>query len=308
MRPSVDQILAFSGSNRPLNVSRCEGPRVGGRDSSRIESHRHSESVGMQSLRAVRFHAHGSDRHGARGREVAEHMIKLTALVVEDEQASRERLKRLLGKHPTRVEVIGEADNGIVAVDLALQLKPDVLFLDVSLPGFDGFDVLHQVPSETRVIFTTAHEEHAHRAFRANALDYLLKPIDPTQLDEALSRVEQVLAARQNGDIVRLLCRDRDKTYVVDAAEVLFLRAEGGYTHVQTRGKYYLTNEPLSVFEKQLATTFVRVHRNTLVNVSHVSALRHNEGEMTAILSSEHEVPVSRRHSQEFRRRLAYDQ
>jgi DNA-binding LytR/AlgR family response regulator len=235
-------------------------------------------------------------------------MTRITALVVEDEQASRDRLKRLLGKHPTRVEVLGEADNGVRAVELALELKPDVLFLDVNLPGFDGFDVLHQVPSQTRVIFTTAHEEHALRAFRANAVDYLLKPIDPQQLDEALTRVEQVVSARASADIVRLLCRDRDKTYVVDVADILFLQAESGYTHVQTRDKYYLTSEPLAVFEKQLASSFARVHRNTLVNLAHVSALRHTDGEMVAILTADHQVPVSRRHSQEFRRRLAYDE
>jgi DNA-binding LytR/AlgR family response regulator len=235
-------------------------------------------------------------------------MAKLTALVVEDEQPSRDRLRRLLGKHPTRIEVIGEAESGVQAVELALELKPDVLFLDVNLPGFDGFDVLHQVPSQSCVIFTTAHEEHARRAFRANALDYLLKPIDPQQLEEALGRVEQAVAARASGDMVRLLCRDRDKTFVVEARDVLFLQAEGGYTHVQTQQKYYLTNESLAVFEKQLSSSFVRVHRNTLVNLKHVTALRHNDGEMMAILAGEHEVPVSRRHSQEFRRRLAYDQ
>ncbi len=231
---------------------------------------------------------------------------KLTAIIVEDEQTSRERLKRLLGRFHDRVEVVGEADQGNLAVELTNQLKPDVLFLDVSLPGIDGFDVLHQVPSQTRVVFTTAHEQHAVRAFRANALDYLLKPIDPAQLEVALARVEDTLSKREGGDIVRLLCRDRDKTHVVDAADVLFLRAEGGYTHVQTRDSYYLISEPLTLFERQLASSFVRVHRNTLVNVKHVAELRHSEGEMVAVLSSDHEVPVSRRHSQEFRRRLAY--
>jgi DNA-binding LytR/AlgR family response regulator len=232
--------------------------------------------------------------------------FKLTAIVVEDEQTSRDRLKRLLAKHQDRIEVIGEADHGDRAVELTNEKRPDVLFLDVSLPGIDGFDLLHQIPGDTQVIFTTGHEEHAVRAFRTSALDYLLKPIDPSQLEVALTRVEQALAHRERRDIARLLCRDREKTHVVDVDDILFLRAEGGYTHVQTRDKYYLLNEPLALLEKQLGAKFARAHRSALVNVQHVAELRHVDGELTAVLSSEHEVPVSRRHSQEFRRRLTY--
>jgi DNA-binding LytR/AlgR family response regulator len=229
---------------------------------------------------------------------------KLKVMIVEDEHASRERLKRLLGRHDEQFAIVGEAEQGTEAVELANQLRPDVLLLDVSLPGIDGFDVLDQIPSNIRVIFTTSHEAHAVRAFRANALDYLLKPIDPLQLDVALARAAEALRGARETSVTRLLCRDRDKTHVVEAAHVLFMRAEAGYTHVQTRETYYLTNEPLSLFEVQLAGSFVRAHRNTLVNVNHVTALKHSDGEMIAVLSSNHEVPVSRRHSQEFRRRL----
>jgi two-component system LytT family response regulator len=231
---------------------------------------------------------------------------KLTAILVEDEVAPRERLRRLLAKHQERVEVVGEAEDGPRAIELTNQLSPDVLFLDVSLPGMDGFDVLHEVPTQTRVIFTTAHEEYAVRAFRTDALDYLLKPIDAQQLEVALSRVEEAVATRADGEIVRILCRDRDKTRVIEAADVLFLRAEDGYVHVQTASTYYLTSESLAVFERQLAASFARAHRSTLVNVRHVQELRHTDGELVAILTSGHEVQVSRRHSQEFRRRLAY--
>ncbi len=243
-----------------------------------------------------------SDRAARTEKAMAD--TKLTAILVEDEQASRERLKRLLARHD-HVELLAEAEQGEQAVELTNRLRPDVLFLDVSLPGVDGFEVVEQIPSQTRVIFTTAHEEYAVRAFRANAVDYLLKPIDPLHLESALARVTEALATR--GDIVRLLCRDRDRTHVVDVTDVLFLRAEDGYTHVQTRNSYHLTGEPLALFEKQLASSFVRVHRNTLVNVKHVLQLKHNDGELIAVLSSDHEVAVSRRHSQEFRRRLAYN-
>lgn len=229
--------------------------------------------------------------------------VKFSAVLVEDEQPSRERLRRLLGRHE-QVEIVGETDVGTEAIELTNRLRPDILFLDISLPGCDGFEVVSQIPSQTRVIFTTAREEHAVRAFRTNATDYLLKPIDPQQLEVAIARAAEALSNR--GDIVRLLCRDRDRTHVINTEDILFLRAEDGYTHVQTQNSYYLTGEPLALFEKQLASSFVRVHRNTLVNVKHVRQLKHNDAELTVVLASDHEIPVSRRHSQEFRRRLAY--
>ncbi|HWA72780.1 MAG TPA: LytTR family DNA-binding domain-containing protein [Polyangiaceae bacterium] len=232
---------------------------------------------------------------------------KFTVIVVEDELASRERLKGLLARHHALIELIGEAENGPEAVELCMKCKPDLLFLDVSLPGFDGFDVLNQIPPGTRAIFTTAHEQHAVKAFRSNAVDYLLKPIDPQQLAEALARVEVELDKQSNSNIVRLLCRDRDQTEIVEVSRVLFLEAEDGYTHVQTQDKVYLSNEPLATLEGQLIETFARIHRKTLVNLTHVSALRHRDGDLFAIIGGKYELPVSRRHQQEFRRRLAYD-
>jgi two-component system LytT family response regulator len=217
-------------------------------------------------------------------------------------------LIRLLGRHQDLIEVVGEADSGPSAVELAQQRRPDICFLDISLPGFDGFEVVDRLPSDVRVVFTTAHEEHAVQAFRANALDYLLKPIDPLQLAEALARLQDDIAAHESAEVVRLLCRDRDTTHVVEVRQILFLRAEGGYTHVQTHDAYYLTNESLTALEPRLGSAFVRVHRNTLVNLKHVSALRHGDGELIAALGPRHEVSVSRRYSQDFRRQLTYVQ
>ena len=112
----------------------------------------------------------------------------LRTLIVEDEPSSRDRLRRLLSKYPDDVVIVAEADSGPGAVEQMRLHQPDLVFLDVSLPGFDGFDVLAQVTPTVRIVFTTASQEHAVRAFGARAVHYLLKPVDPSQLQEAIQR------------------------------------------------------------------------------------------------------------------------
>lgn len=230
---------------------------------------------------------------------------KLTALIVEDEFAPRQALRRMLEqRHASTLTVIAEADNGPAALELCEEHKPDILFLDLHLPGIDGVELLHQVSSDTHVIITTAHDDLAVEAFRANAVDYLMKPIEPGRLKEAIARVSSSIGSEK---VVRLLCRDRDRTVIVHTADVQFLRAEGGYTHVQTSQGYQLMNESLTALERRLPNHFVRIHRNTVVNVHHISAIRH-EGEATALIGDEHELSISRRHYRDLRRRLTYEQ
>jgi DNA-binding LytR/AlgR family response regulator len=231
----------------------------------------------------------------------------LRVLVVEDEPSSRDRLRRLLGKHEDEVTIVGEADNGPRALEEIEASRPDLLFLDVSLPGFDGFDLLSRIDRSIKVIFTTASHEHALRAFGTGAIHYLLKPIDPTQLEEALARVhrsdgrqglERARGAR------RILCRDRDTTHVLRTDEVLFLKADQGYTLVRTADDEYLTADSLGTLEEQMGGAFVRIHRNALVNLEQVSSLKHLDGDTIVVLRNGMELPVSRRHSQALRERL----
>jgi DNA-binding LytR/AlgR family response regulator len=233
----------------------------------------------------------------------------LRAVIVEDEPASRDRLRRLLGHHATTVSVVGEADSGPAAVEQIKDHRPDLVFLDISLPGFDGFDVLHEVVTNLKVIITTAHREHALRAFHARAVHYLLKPIGPEDLAEALSRIQQ-LDSSSAGEparepLTRLLCRDGNLTHVVRVADVLFFKADQGYTAVQTENREYLTEESLSALERRVGDSFTRVHRNAIVNVAHVTRLKHSEGDLTMVLVNGMELPVSRRHAQALRDKLA---
>lgn len=231
----------------------------------------------------------------------------LRIVVVEDELAPRERLLRLLRKHSDEVQLVGTAENGTAALTVIDSLRPDLVFLDVSLPGLDGFAVLDEIEATVDVVFTTGSPEHAVRAFDAGALHYLLKPIDPARLDEAIARAKQPEPRTQPGAAPssRLLCRGRDTTHVLQLDEVLYLKADQGYTLVQTAHEEHLTSDSLGQLEQRLGHLFVRIHRNCLVNVAHVRTLLHPDGEMRLQLREGPELPVSRRYAQGLRARLS---
>ena len=230
----------------------------------------------------------------------------LRALIVEDEAGSRDRLKRLLGRHAAEISLVGEADSGPRALELVRALGPDLVFLDVSLPGFDGFALLDEIDASVKVIFTTASQEHAVRAFDTGAIHYLLKPIDAEHLATAVARLQKSEPDANRGRATRLLCRDRDMTHVLRADEILFVKADQGYTLVRTDTKEFLTSDSLGAVEEQMGGTFVRIHRNALVNIAHVSSLRHVDGDVLVVLRNGMELEVSRRHGQTLRDRLLY--
>jgi two-component system, LytTR family, response regulator len=228
---------------------------------------------------------------------------RLRTIIVEDEESPRQLLKRLLERrHSDQIDVIAEAETGPDALLLCEKHQPDVMFLDLHLPGLNGMELLAQLRSETHVVITTADTQQAVEAYRANAVDYLLKPIDPEQLREAVTRVVSAIA---NERVVRLLCRDREDTKIVHTDDVLFIRADDGYTNVQTEDAYYLLTESLLALEDRLPPHFVRVHRTTIVNARHVTGL--SKGNDFARLGRKgHDVAISRRHLREFRRKLMY--
>lgn len=226
----------------------------------------------------------------------------LKAVIVEDEAAPRQLLKRLLQRrHANVIEVIAEATNGPEALTVCEATQPDVIFLDLELPGsFGGFELLDQLRTEPYVVITTASAEHAVKAYRANAVDYLLKPIDPEQLAQAVSRLTAIISTER---LVRLLCKEKDSTKIVHLDEVLFLCAEDGYTRVQTESAYHLLSDPLATFESRLPDHFVRVHRTTIVNLRHATVL---DNESVRLGQRGFDVAISRRHSRDFRRKLMF--
>ncbi len=245
--------------------------------------------------------------------------MALRTIIVEDEAASRERLRRLLEAHAGTLQVIAEADNGPEAVRLIAAEEPDLVFLDVSLPGFDGFEVLKAGNHGAAVIFTTAFDKYAVQAIRASAVDYLLKPIEPQELAAAVARVSQaqqrgpappldqmlsvLRSSRQIGPR-RLACRVGDSTFFVTLDEVLLFRAEQGYTTVRTSSREYLIDTPLVELENRLdPEDFVRIHRNSIVNMQHVASLKRlTDGRIKVILDEGSEIESSRRYSDNLRR------
>ena len=210
-------------------------------------------------------------------------MNRIRAIIVEDEPLAQKRLMRLLATHKERIEIVGTADNVSDAVTIIEQLLPQLLFLDIKLPGATGFDVLGRLTHRPAVIFTTAFAEHAIRAFEENALDYLLKPIEPKRLSAAIHRVE---AKRDSGlvlpqDLLATLAQQLTPTskavsipvkvgerfIFVSLDTVTHFQAKDKYVYVHTQdGKEYLTDHTLVSLSHKLPANFIQVHRSIIVN------------------------------------------
>ncbi|HVJ17958.1 MAG TPA: LytTR family DNA-binding domain-containing protein [Polyangiaceae bacterium] len=242
----------------------------------------------------------------------------LRTVLVEDEQASRDLMKRLLTKHKDTVVVVAEADNGPAAVETIREHEPDLVLLDVSLPGLDGFEVLAALTTKPAIVFTTGYDAYAVRAFRASATDYLLKPVDAEQLAAAIAKVlaqhsaraphnfTELLSALRTGrerELKRVACRVGDSTVFVALEDVQYFRADHGYTMVKSGTQELLIDTPLADLESRLnPTDFLRVHRNTLVNMNQVSSLRRlPDGRMKIVLKDGSELSSSRRFADSLR-------
>ena len=230
----------------------------------------------------------------------------MRALIVDDEPLARRELRRLLAEHAD-VEVVGEAGNAGEAAQALDALSPEVMFLDIQMPRRTGMQLLESLDEAPQVVFTTAHDEHALRAFELGALDYLLKPIAPVRLATALDRVRQRLAApaRDVLPITRpLLVRDGDDAWLVALQDVSLIEAAGNYVQLHFGDRRPLLLHALSALEKRLDPDhFFRASRSTIVNLGHVE--RFDTGvrlELIAHLKDGRTVTFSRRQSVEFRR------
>lgn len=215
--------------------------------------------------------------------------MKHTAVIVEDEPLARKTLRDLLAATPW-LEIIGEAADGLAAVELINARQPDLVFLDINMPELSGLEVLKRLTHEPAVVFTTAHDRHAIAAFELAAVDYLLKPFGRARLEQALERARQALSregsasslaaaraalgAPAGAPLERMLIRDGARIVPVVVREIERIEAEGDYAGVRLRGKTLLVNLPLADFEARLdPARFVRVHRAHLVNLDFVDAI-----------------------------------
>lgn len=231
----------------------------------------------------------------------------MKAIIVDDERLARNELKRLLEEHP-EVNVIEEcnsAEDAIVAVD---KLKPDVVFLDIHMPGKDGFGVLEELDYMPHVIFITAYDEYAIKAFEVNALDYLLKPIEVDRLKDAINKVKAELVdpvekSEKLGVNDQVFVKDGDRCWFVNLSDVPMFESEGNYVRV-----YFDKNKPLilkslnNLSNKLDETSFFRANRKFIINLNWVESIENwfNGGLMVRLKNGE-KVEISRRQASKFK-------
>jgi two-component system LytT family response regulator len=233
----------------------------------------------------------------------------IRVVIVDDEALARDLLRELLAAH-TDVEVIAECANGFEAVKTVAERTPDLLLLDVQMPKLDGFDVLELIGSDIPVIFVTAYDSFAIRAFDVHAVDYLLKPFGAERLAEALARarlrilsqqpppVRELLTDAQSGraPIERVLIRDRADVHVIPVGKIDYIEAQDDYVAVKVAGRSYLKEQTLARLEKLLDPgRFVRIHRRYVLNLSRLARIEQSVTDSrAAILLDGTELPISR--------------
>ena len=228
-------------------------------------------------------------------------MRNLRALVVDDEAPSRRTLQLLLANHRD-LQLVGECATGPEALETIERTDPDLLFLDIHLPGFSGFELLDRVKTERppTVIFVTAYDEHALRAFDASAADYLLKPFDDERFDRALERAKARVRQRELEELAppldRLTVRDSGRIFFVRVAEILWIEAYDYYVQLHVNGQAHLLRERMHHLEARLdPRRFARIHRSTIVNIERVKELQpFFHGEYTVLLEDGTRLKLSR--------------
>ena len=223
----------------------------------------------------------------------------MKALIVDDERLARVELHRLLAAHP-EIEIVGEASNGQEALDAIAALEPDLLLLDIQMPGISGFELLERLEHLPQVIFTTAYDEYAIKAFEVNALDYLLKPVTPERLASALERMRPT---GTRAPLEQVFVRDGERCWIVRLPEIFLLESEGNYTRVHFRDESPLIRRTLNALEARLdADAFFRANRAQIINLKWIDTVDIAvAGGLVVTLRGGRTIEMSRRQSDKLR-------
>ncbi len=234
-------------------------------------------------------------------------MSVIRAMIVDDEELARAVLKELLAAH-RGIELVAECGNGFDAVKRFAETKPDLLFLDVQMPKLDGFEVLELIDSNVAVIFVTAYDVYAMRAFDVHAVDYLLKPVAPERFEAALERVKlrfgkempvaadlRAAASAPGARLDRLVIKDGARIHIVPLAKVDYFEAQDDYVGIHSEGKTFLKQQTLSKLEAMLdPERFIRIHRSYVINVEKIARLEpYSKDSRVAVLMDGTQLPVS---------------
>lgn len=241
--------------------------------------------------------------------------MSLRVLIVDDEAPARRKMRRHLEAH-SDLDIAGEADNGPAAVDAVLELAPDLVFLDIQMPGMNGFDVIASVGPDRMppVIFVTAHDEYALAAFEVETVDYLLKPVSEVRFERALARARERVAARapdskrlerllagvrpEGSALRRMVVKEHDRLLLVDVGDVVHFKTSGNYVELNVAGRRHLVRDTMDHLEGRLdPQRFARIHRTAIVNVAHVRELRPQfHGDYEVVLTTGECLRMSRRY------------
>lgn len=232
----------------------------------------------------------------------------IRAVIVDDEELSRVLINDYLSDHPD-IEIVAECSNGFEAVRVVNDLKPDLLFLDIQMPKLDGFEVLELIGNEVEILFITAYDEYALRAFEVHALDYLLKPFSAERFGEALDQaraklnrpadigaVDSLVKRDAGGMLDRVLIRNGPKVHVIGVDQIDYVQAQDDYIAVVVDGKEHLKHQTLGAIEQQLdPSRFVRIHRSSLLNIERLARIElYSKDSYEAILNDGTRLPISR--------------
>lgn len=233
---------------------------------------------------------------------------KIRAVIVDDEELARQMLREFLSVH-AEIEIIAECGNGFEAVKAVTELKPDLLFLDIQMPKLNGFEVLELIGTDRAIIFVTAYDEYAIRAFDIHAVDYLLKPFGAERFESALQRAKERLggklpppvdlssSARPAAEYLeRIVVRDGTRVHIIPVAKLDFAEAQDDYVALSTEGKKHLKQQTISSLEKMLdPDLFLRIHRSYIVNLEKVTKIEpYSKDNYVVILTNGAQLPVSR--------------
>jgi len=245
--------------------------------------------------------------------------MNTTCLIIDDEKLARELLREYLEGFP-KIEIIGECAKGNEAVEKINKLKPDLIFLDVQMPGMNGFDVLEEIDHEPYIIFTTAYDQYAIKAFEKNAVDYLLKPLDQERFRLAVNRalkrktVEQgtmeellrsIKADAKNFE-THVFVQKSEKLFNLPVEEIVYLEASGDYTVITTKNDQFVSSSGIGKLEEIMdPDTFIRVHRSTIINLNYLKEIeRHFNGGMVVKMQNGKSFPVSRTYAKLIRKKV----
>ncbi len=240
----------------------------------------------------------------------------MNVLIVDDEQLARQRLRHMIGEIGG-LRVIGEAANGEQALQNAKNSNPDIILMDIRMPGMDGLqaaDYISRMNNPPAIIFTTAYSDHALNAFETHAVDYLLKPIKQERLKKALQAARRVTRAQLNrlleiendNSRSKICVKTRGELELVPIEDIVYFKADQKYVTLRTEDHEYLIEESLKSLEQEFANRFMRIHRNALVAEAYVNGMVKNDSGHACIVfeNIDDRLEISRRHLAEVRKKL----